>query len=311
MISPSTQSATPMGPTVANAFLLGWAIAEALGHSRHGTRSSKMSPGRPMDAKRLTVSDSEDHKDSFVHLFILERMVQLHHCFKFEAEDHISPLTAQVYSLPAKLAAWQLDSTQPFYTAQDLYALLEPWSAQVGAALNALSAARLRAFVAGMSLADTYWSWQLRGRQTDKEIQQSIWRSLLSSSRLEEICHRLQTIKSQLPPYVAEVISRNLRGWTIGNYLVYTGNTLAKSKNRASRFQLQPDHEVALQKALKEQIRYWRRMLFGSWEPETFLSPSKRRQIRHASIAVFIVLVLLAVSVYGMAGALIASLVSV
>lgn len=310
-LSMTSQMTSPTGGTVANAFLLGWALAETLGHSRHGTRASRTPPARPIDARRLTISDSEDQKDSFVHLFMIERLVQLHRRLRFEPEDHLAPTTSQVYDLPQKLWSWQIDPNQPFYAAQEVRALLEPWSAQVAAALNAVSAAHMRAFVAGMSLADTFWSWQLRGRQTEREVKQSMWRALLGKSRLEEICHRLKTIELQLPPYVAAVISKNLRSWAIGDDLVYVGGRLSWRENGSSRSPLQPEHEVALQKALKEQIRYWRRMLFGAWEPVTFLSLARRRHIHRISIAVLGGMLVLVVLIYGLAGLLIASVVSV
>ncbi|HZQ09723.1 MAG TPA: hypothetical protein VFD70_24305 [Anaerolineae bacterium] len=262
---------------ITNALLLGWAIAETLGHARRGTR-----PGNPARERgttpRLTLSDNPDRTKSDQYLLSVERVLQIYASFEFEAAEHLTPLTEQVHARLERIRAWFQNPRNPAVKANELRDVFEPWTRQVAARLNALSPEAYRAFIAGMSIADTYWSLQIPVRQSEQERAKATWRRMLSRKRLEVEQRRLRTLIPYLPPYVVPVICKHLDQWCIGESLDYEGGQL-RARNARATAPISIQDEDAIQDALRDQVRQWARMLFGAWEATSYLRARDRRLI--------------------------------
>jgi hypothetical protein len=207
-------------------------------------------------------------------------LAQFYAQLDFESTADASPITRLVRELPGKLAAWMEGGEEPFYSPHELRELLNAWSLQVWARLNAESAAAARAFSAGMSLADTYWYQRPPARRPkDRELSAENWRRLLSRYRLTTICRRLATIESDLPPYVVAVVSRHLARWSIGEELGYSAGRVARIANSKQSAPLKPEDEARLQQALERQAQNWSTMLFGLREATAFLTARDRFRI--------------------------------
>jgi hypothetical protein len=74
-------------------------------------------------------------------------------------------LTLAVNQLPQDLSAWLAGESTQFYSLHELRELLNAWSLQIWARLDGASVDGLRAFTAGMSLADTFWYLRLPTRR--------------------------------------------------------------------------------------------------------------------------------------------------
>lgn len=139
------------------AFLLGWAVSQTLGYLRKGARPTPGASARPADyAPRLVVSDGVADKSTDAFVLAAQRVVQFYRALEFEDADSASPLTAAVNHLPQELEAWLSGQSPKFYDPHELRELLNSWSLQVWARLGGASVDGLRAFTAGMSLADTF-----------------------------------------------------------------------------------------------------------------------------------------------------------
>ncbi|HZQ05272.1 MAG TPA: hypothetical protein VFD70_01745, partial [Anaerolineae bacterium] len=198
---PVNDDSVLLNTKITNALLLGWAIAETLGHARRGTRPGKLARARGT-TPRLTLSDNPDRTKSDQYLLAVERVLQIYASFDFESAEHLSPLTQQVESLLVRIRAWFQNPRNPAVKAGELRDLLELWTRQVAARLNALSPEAYRAFIAGMSIADTYWSLQIPVRQSEQERAKATWRRMLSRKRLEVEQRRLRTLIPYLPQFV-------------------------------------------------------------------------------------------------------------
>lgn len=268
---------------ITNAFLLGWALAETLGHARRGSIPGNPKPLPKDILPRLTLSDNDDRDDSTEYLVSAERVVQLYRAFEFEPLDRLTPLTAEVEALFAKLRAWYENAQNPPVKTEDLLGIFNPWSRQVGAQLNALGTEMYRAFVTGMSMADTYWALHVATRlseekRADIEREKLDLRHMLSKKRLDAEQRRLKTLQSYLPRYVVLVMCKHLEKWSIGETLAeQDGNVVVMDTRTSTR--LTARNEDAIQKALRDQQRKWKRMLFGSWQATSFLRPQEQRKI--------------------------------
>ncbi len=269
---------------VTAAFLLGWSVAETLGHLRRGTRPPSQSVARPPDyTPRLVVSDGAVEKAPEAFAFAAQRVVQIYRELGFEPDDKASELTKEIYALPLKTRDWLSGASPHFYEPRALRDLLNAWSLQVWARLDAVSAASARAFTAGMSIADTFWYLrppQPRSQGKAARASQEDWRRLLSESRLEAERSRLQNLRAGLPRYTVPVVQRHLKKWSIGGKLFYQGEQLVIGKRSPEPVALKPKDEVKLQRALARQMQNWDAMLFGWRDATTFLGKWDMRWIR-------------------------------
>jgi hypothetical protein len=266
------------------AFLLGWAVSQTLGHLRKGARPSPKSSAHPADyAPRLAVSDGVVEKSTDAFVLAAQRIVQFYRELDFEAGDRVSPLTQAINQLPQDVSAWVHGESSKSQSPHELRDLLNAWSLQVWARLGGASADSMRAFTAGMSLADTYWYLRLPTRRPKgskpAELSEENWRRLLSKYRLDIERSRLQVLAEHLPRYVAAVINRHLEAWRIGTELGYRDGTLVRIKDGKETGVLKPNDEARMQQALGRQAQNWEAMLFGSREATTFLLARDRRLI--------------------------------
>ncbi len=265
---------------VTTAFLLGWALSETLGHLRRGTRRSTKGISAPDYSPRLSVSDGSLEKSADAFLLSANRLVQFYGELGYESPSDASAVTQMVRELPAKLTLWMEGGGEQFLSSHALRDLLNAWSLQVWARLNAESASAARAFSAGISLADTYWYQRPPSRRPkDQELSAENWRRLLSRFRLATIRRRLDTIRQDLPPYVAAVVSRHLDAWSIGEKLGYSDDELALVHRPKQSAPLKPEDETRIQQALERQVQNWSVMLFGLREATTFLTGRDRMRI--------------------------------
>lgn len=261
---------------VTTVFLLGWAISETLGRLRQGVRPPAVPPTPSADnAPRLIVSDGDVEKSTDAFLFSAQRIVQFYAELGFEEKDSVSPLTVEIQTLPQKIADWLGGKSTQFYNQRELRDLLNSWSVQVWARLNAESAEAARAFTAGTSLADTYWYLRFP-RQRPKglkpgQLSQEDWRRLLSKYRLDVERSRLQSLAGYLPRYVVAVLSKQLQAWSVGTQLVYRDSKLQRDETIKESAALKPEDEAKLYQALARQVQNWEAMLFGLREASTFL----------------------------------------
>jgi hypothetical protein len=205
-------------------------------------------------------------------------------------------LTAQVSALPEKLRAWYADSKNAPVKADELFLLFNAWTRQVGARLNAISPEAYRAFVAGMSVADTFWALQIPGRQTERERAKTAWRRMLSKSRLDEERRRIRTLEGYLPRYVAPVIAKHFEKWSIGTTLADQSGRLVLTPQASGPLTM--DEERTLQAALHDQVKRWKRMLFGSWAAVSFLRPRERRKINWLRRGIFALGIMLPIEIF-------------
>jgi hypothetical protein len=285
----STAQQLPPDPAnkaqVRTAFLLGWAVSQTLGHLRKGARPSQKASTRPADyAPRLVVADGVAEKSTDAFVLAAQRVVQFYRALGFEATDLASPLTETVDRLPQALSAWLAGESTQFYSPHELRELLNSWSLQVWARLGGDSVDGLRAFTAGMSLADTFWYLRLPTRRPKGskpgELSDENWRRLLSKYRLDTERSRLRSLEGHLPAYAAAVISRHLEAWRVGTELGYRDGKFVRIKDGKETGALQPNDEARLQQALARQVQNWEAMVFGSREATTFLQSRDRRRIR-------------------------------
>lgn len=270
---------------VRTAFLLGWAVSQTLGHLRKGARPSPRTFSHPPDyVPRLVVSDGVVEKSTDAFVLAAQRIVQFYRELGFETGDPVSPLTQAVNQLPQDLSAWVYGESSKSQSPRELRDLLNAWSLQVWARIGGASADGMRAFTAGMSLADTYWYLRLPTRRPKEskpaEVSAESWRRLLSKYRLDIERSRLQILAEQLPPYVAAVIAKHLEAWRIGTELGYRDGKLVRIKEGKETGVLKPDDEARVQQALARQAQNWEAMLFGSREATTFLHTRDRRWVR-------------------------------
>jgi hypothetical protein len=128
-----------------------------------------------------------------------------------------------------------------------------------------------------MSVADTFWALQIPGRQSERERTKPAWRRLLSEHRLSEERRRLRSLETYLPRFVVPVLCKHLERWSIGTTLGYAAGHLVLTAQADGPISV--EDERALQDTLHDQIKRWKRMLFGSWAAVTFLRPPERRKI--------------------------------
>ncbi len=263
---------------VTTAFLLGWSVSVTLGYLRRGVRrATKKSIPAADYAPRLVASDGSIDKASDGLILSADRIVQYYKSLAFEPESQVSPLTQKIYELPPEIYAWLAGASEKFYPARELRELLNAWSLQVWARLDAASADSARAFTAGLSLADTYWYQRPPFRRPkitpDNQLSEENWRRLLSPFRLTVARRRLSTLADYLPPYVVAVISHHLQWWSIGCALGYENDRLAYIPDCKQTAPLKPEDEQKLQDALARQMQNWETMLFGLREATSYLHP--------------------------------------
>lgn len=261
-------------------FLLGWSISELLGHVRKGVRPSPRSASpSSTDAPRMVVSSGSVEKSTGQFLLAAQRIAQLYLELGLESPEKASALTKSVLELPEKQSKWLHGEEQHFYSPHDLRELLNQWSLQVWARLEAESLDSARALTAGMSLADTYWYLRLPGRRPRKVLSEESWRRLLSKYRLDAEKARLKSLEDGLPPYIAAVLQQHLQRWSIGTEVGYQGGQLVRIPGTDQDKPIRPPDESALQRALERQVRNWESLLFGLRDAKSYLHASDTRWI--------------------------------
>ena len=258
------------------AFLLGWSVSELHGRLRQGVRPMPPASASAAEyAPRLDVADGEIEKSTDAFVFTAQRVARFSHALEFETPAQASPLAQEIFALPENARAW-LAGTRKFYTPRELRDLLNAWTMQVWAQLDALSPASAQAFTAGMSLADTYWYLRLPARRPARAPSGESWQRLLSKFRLEVERTRLASLEKHLPAYVAPVIRKQLRAWSIGTALVYRDGRLTRDSKIKNAATLTAEDETRLQNALAKQANEWSNLLFGWRAATTYLRDADR-----------------------------------
>ncbi|MBI5304829.1 MAG: hypothetical protein HY868_22025 [Chloroflexi bacterium] len=258
---------------VTNAFLLGWAISETLGHLRKGARPTPPRAAVTDEyAPRLDASDGSIERAPDAFVFAAQRLAQFYLALGFETPDKASELTKTINALPQKTRNWLDRKEAAYYTQRELRDLLDEWSKQVWARLDSVSSASAQAFNAGLSLADTYWYMRLPKQRPKKTVAEESWQRLLSKYRLDVERTRLNALEKNLPRYVAPVIRWHLKWWSVGTALVYRENILMRDNKNKKSADLTERDEVNLQKALERQAQHWDVLLFGLRDPRTYLT---------------------------------------
>jgi len=292
---------------VTNAFLLGWAISETLGHLRKGARPTPPRPATATDyAPRLDASDGAIERTTDEFVFAAQRIAQFYLALGFETPDKASELTKTINALAPKTRSWLDGKEQTFYTQRELRDLLDEWSKQVWARLNSVSFAGAQALTAGLSLADTYWYMRLPKQRPRKTVAEESWQRLLSKYRLDVECTRLDALEKNLPRYVAAIIRWHLKWWSVGTRLVYRDNKLMHDWRSKKSADLTERDEVNLQKALERQAQHWDALLFGLRDPQTYLRMTDHWLIaivrRVGLFVTLFVTIVLAIAVTGIVG---------
>ena len=291
---------------VTNAFLLGWAISEMLGHLRKGARPTPVRASGMVDyAPRLDASDGQIGRAPDEFVFAAQRIAQFYLALGFETPDKASDLTKSVNALAQKTRNWVEGKEAAYYSQRDLRDLLDEWSKQVWARLNSVSTASAQALTAGLSLADTYWYMRLPKQRPRKNVAEESWQRLLSKYRLEVERTRLKAIEHNLPRYVAPILRWHLKWWSVGTELVYVQGQLTRDSKSNKSPDLTEHDEGQLQQALERQAQNWDVLLFGLRDPQTFLRAWDLRAIALARrVGLFVVLLatmLVAIAVTGFA----------
>ncbi len=281
-MNPGKQTPTnsPGSPRVTTVFLLGWSISEMLGQRRKGARPSPRSASASStDAPRMIVSGGSVEKSTDQFLLAAQRIAQLYLELGFESPEIASAPTKSILELPDKLSKWLHGEEKQFYSSHELRELLNQWSLQVWARLEAESLDSAQAFTAGMSLADTYWYLRLPGRRPRKVLSEESWRRLLSKYRLDAERARLKSLEDCLPPYIAAVLRRHLKSWSIGTTVGYRDGQLVRLPGTDQEKPIKAQDESALQRALERQVRNWESLLFGLRDAKSYLHAGDIRLI--------------------------------
>jgi hypothetical protein len=169
----------------------------------------------------------------------------------FQAVDHLHALS-EVMKVPPP----------PFPRHDDLSAFLDSrpvlaefqqqlnhWGTEVWTTLMTRDELDSRAFTYGGSLADTYWHASLKLEDLD---------NMLNERRLGYIVARLNSIASDLPQYVPELLEHTLKIWQIA--------PTVRMMDRAGRRKVL--------RRLESQAKVWHDLLFGGRTPESYISPA-------------------------------------
>jgi hypothetical protein len=297
MMENTTQSEASPSPALL-AFRLGWTTSELLGWLRKGVRPIQH-PAHDGDedyAPRLSVSEGHPASKAEAFWLAAQRHGDLAAALGLWPEQMPEEFQ-QVRRLPGEIERWLKGAQVRDMTPAALRRLLNTWSLEVWSRLEARDDALGRAFVAGMSLADTYWYLRRPSRTAglDRRLAQEDWRRLLSIYRLDAERGRLQSLAGALPDGVLGVIRRHLRSWSIGTELYYDEGRLQRLAwpfrrshplgflhrwRKVSRSsELRPVDERAIQDALERQAEIWHSLLFGQRKPESYLYARERQWI--------------------------------
>ncbi len=293
------------------AFRLGWTATELLGRLRKGVRpfQSRVRHDEAY-APRLSVSDGRPANKAEAFELTAHRLVDLAEALDLWPEPPPEAFR-EARRLPDEIERWLRGAQVRDMTPAALRRLLNEWSLEVWSMLEARDDKLARAFVAGMSLADTYWYLRrpARAAAVDRRLAQEDWRRLLSLYRLDAERGRLQGLADELPDGVADVIRSHLRHWSIGTELYYDKEgrlrRLAWPYRRSHPLgllhrwrpitrspELAPADERAIQDALERQALTWHALLFGLRKPESYLYARERQMVMWAArgLAFFLLL---------------------
>jgi hypothetical protein len=280
------------------AFRLGWTVAELLGRLRKGQRPmQERARHDEAYAPRLSVSDGRPANQAEAFALTARRLVDLATALDLWPEP-LPEKFQQVRRLPDEIERWLQGAQVRDMTPAGLRRRLNEWSLEVWSRLEARDDGLARAFVAGMSLADTYWYLRrpARAAGVDRRLAEEDWRRLLSIYRLDAERGRLQGLADDLPEDVAGVIRSHLRQWSIGTELYYDDEgrlrRLAWPFRRSHPLgilhrwrkvkrspELPPADERAIQTALERQAQTWHSLLFGLRKPESYLYARERQVV--------------------------------
>lgn len=292
------------------AMRLGWTTAELLGRLRRGYRPRKRPVHDEDYAPRLSVSRGQPTGAGEQVWLAARRLVDLSEGLALWPHPLSPGAGHPIKDLPTRIESWLEGDDSGALTPAGLWETLNDWSLDAWSRLHVQDDSLARAFTAGMSLADTYWSLRRppRAGTKDTRLRRERWDEPLRFRRLAEEQRRLKEIAGDLPAGISDILRRHLRHWSIGTELVRDDGQLTRvhwlrrpshrlgilhRRTPAAKIpELDRDEEQAIQAALERQAKIWRDLIFGLRTPESYLYLRERAWLAWLARALFLLLLL-------------------